>query len=113
MFMVTIDTILVWYCTKIRKEQKMFNTYKGGDTNTQVNSVSGTIIKSYAKSFFVRFEIGTDVERRLFDINARIFKDGHLEPVVVIQAMIVGENMMLAELMWEEDYEAALKELYD
>ncbi len=88
----------------------MFNTYKGSDVSTKVNAVSGTIVKSYAKSFFMRFELGTDTERRLFDTNPRMFKNGHLESVVVIQAMIVGENMMLAELMWKEDYDSTLKD---
>lgn len=88
----------------------MFNSYKGGDTNTKINAVSGTLVKTYDKSFFVRVELGTDMESRLFDSNARMFRKGHLEQVVVIQSMIVGENMMLSELMWKEDYDARIKD---
>ena len=89
----------------------MFNSYKGGNTNIKVNAVSGTIVKNFAKSFFLRFEIGSSLEKRLFDKTPslrKIRKSDFCEvecPVVVIQSMIIGDKLMLAEVMWKEDFD--------
>ena len=85
----------------------MFNTYRGGDTNIKVNAVSGTMVKNFAKSFFLRFAIGSSMEEKLFSKEPRLTKSYSGEfPVVVIQSMIIGENLMLAEVMWKEDFDA-------
>lgn len=90
----------------------MFNTYRGGDTNIKVNAVSGTIVKNFAKSFFLRFSIGSSMEEKLFDKNPRLPrpKEGYSYdvdcPVVVIQSMIIGDRLMIAEVMWKEDFDA-------
>lgn len=92
----------------------MFNSYsyKGGDTNIKVNAVSGTIVKNYKDSFFLRFAIGSPMEEKLFDRKPRLKRtvEGYSYeqdyPVVVIQSMIIGEKLMLAEVMWKEDFDA-------
>ena len=92
----------------------MFNTYsyKGGDTNIKVNAVSGTIVKNFKDSFFLRFAIGSQMEEKLFDKEPRLRRKHEKydydvdRPVVVIQSMIIGEKLMLAEVMWKEDFDA-------
>lgn len=85
----------------------MFNTYRGGDTNIKVNAVSGTIVKNFAKSFFLRFAIGSSMEEKLFSKEPRLAKSYQGEfPVVVIQSMIIGDELMIAEVMWKEDFDA-------
>lgn len=85
----------------------MFNnyTYRGGDTNIKVNAVNGTIVKNFKESFFLRFEIGSSMERELFSKRPQLIKDYSNEPVVVIQSMIIGDKLMLAEVMWKKDFD--------
>lgn len=85
----------------------MFDTYRGGNTNTniKVNAVNGTIVKNFKESFFLRFEIGSSMERELFSKNPNLIKDYSSEPVVVIQSMIIGDKLMLAEVMWKKDFD--------
>ena len=85
----------------------MFNTYIGGDTNIKVNAVSGTMVKNFKESFFLRFEIGSSLEKELFSKEPMLIYDYRGErPVVVIQSMIIGEKLMLAEVMWKENFNA-------
>lgn len=85
----------------------IFNTYRGGDTNIKVNAVNGTIVKNFKESFFLRFEIGSSLENRLFSKNPKLAKHYSDEyPVVVIQSMIIGDKLMVAEVMWKEDFDA-------
>lgn len=96
----------------------MFNTYsyKGGDTNIKVNAVSGTLVKNYKDSFFLRFAIGSHMEEKLFDKEPRLNRKHEKydydvdRPVVVIQSMIIGEKLMLAEVMWKEDFDAIFEQ---
>jgi len=88
----------------------MFNTYayRGGDTNIKVNAVSGTMVKNFKESFFLRFEIGSSLEKEIFSKNPCLVKNHYsseTEPVVVIQSMIIGDKLMLAEIMWKEDFD--------
>ena len=85
----------------------IFNTYRGGDTNIKVNAVNGTMVKNFKESFFLRFEIGSSLEKELFSKEPMLIYDYRGErPVVVIQSMIIGEKLMLAEVMWKEDFNA-------
>lgn len=93
----------------------MFNTYRGGDTNTniKVNAVSGTMVKNFAKSFFLRFQIGSGMEDCLFSKEPKLQRGcvrDNFVPVVVIQSMIIGDKTMLAEVMWKEDFDAMFEE---
>lgn len=87
----------------------MFNNYSytGGNTNIKVNAVSGTLVKNYRKSFFLRFSIGDSLEGLLFSKTPRLQNPdcyGSRE-VVVIQSMIIAEKTMLAEVMWKDDFD--------
>ncbi len=91
----------------------MFNTYRGGDTNIKVNAVSGTMVKNFAKSFFLRFQIGSGMEECLFNKEPKLQRGycrDNFEPVVVIQSMIIGDKTMLTEVMWKEDFDAMFED---
>lgn len=60
----------------------MFNTYRGGDTNIKVNAVSGTIVKNFAKSFFLSFSIGSCTEKNC------LTKTQDLQEIIMMNAQL-------------------------
>lgn len=105
----------------------MFNsTYvRGGDTNIDINSVSGTLVKNYKKSFFFKCEENSMEAERLFNpTNSHIRVPHHTEGAkkgeeyigsrsftiyykntVVLQSMILANGILLNEVMWQEDFD--------
>lgn len=88
----------------------MFNSYNVSNPQTvNVNAVSGTIIKNYKDSFILRFHIDSPMADRLFDKEPRLkdgpFRDSKCKPVVVLQVMLCGEQELMAEVMWKEDFD--------
>lgn len=100
------------------------STYvRGGDTNNQINinSVSGTLVKNYRKSFFYQCKEGSKEYNYLFDPeNPRLevsynckgairHDDGHYvhfdKPVVVLQSMILANGILLNEVIWKDDFD--------
>ena len=97
------------------------------NNNLKINAVSGTLCKTFRKSYFVRFQEGSVMEHFYFDENtpARIiekrsgfsfkedkfiygyYKDYYykLKPVVVLQVMLCAENNFLIEAIDKEDYD--------
>ena len=98
------------------------------NNNLKINAVSGTLCKTFRKSYFVRFQEGSAMEHFYFDEDtpARIIeKDYHylsskddkyiyssykdyyykLKPVVVLQVMLCAENNFLIEAIDKEDYD--------
>lgn len=109
----------------------MFNsTYvRGGNTtnnnNIEINSVTGTLVKNYRKSFFFKCKEGSNEADRLFDPEKpRIYvsygtkgaiKDSeyrgsntytiYYKNVVVLQTMILANGMLLNEVIWQDDFD--------
>lgn len=75
----------------------MFNTYS---QNIEVNAVSGTLIKNYAKSFFRQFSMHGVTANNIFGSCPKL--DG--KNIVVIQCMVVPNDYYLAEIMWKSDF---------
>ena len=112
----------------------MFNsTYvKGGDTHTNIdiNSVSGTLVKNYKKSFFFKCDENSIEANRLFNPeNSHIYvsrnTDGAIEgherrnngtytiyykKTVVLQTMILANGVLLNEVMWQDDFDNIFNE---
>jgi hypothetical protein len=105
----------------------MFDTVcvRGGSSTTtqsqslNINAVSGTIIKSHPKSFFKKFNINSNYAKRVFSENPCIVEyrwrrrydesweeveKGEKE-VVILQTMLCGDGVVLAELMWKDDFD--------
>lgn len=109
------------------------NTYvRGGDTHTNIdiNSVSGTLVKNYKKSFFFKCEENSIEAERLFNpTNSHIYvnrnTDGAIEGreyrsngtytiyyknTVVLQTMILANGILLNEVIWQDDFDDIFKE---
>lgn len=89
-----------------------------------INAVSGTICKNHPNSVFVWFQRGSALEKELmcgtpvfrFDTRQTYHRgDGPLysgyrtydhekEPVVVLQAMLTGEDRVIAEIVRASDF---------
>lgn len=93
----------------------MFNSYSA-DNNTRinVNAVCGTLVKNYQKSFFVRFQLGSNFGERLLNVNPYIRQYDEDRQVVVIQCMCAGGkdgNEMIAEVMWKKDFDSLFEQM--
>lgn len=82
----------------------MFNQY---DVNNsiKINAISGTIVKNYAKSFILRFHMKSPRADSLFCESPSLKIYGKEKSVVVLQVMLCGEQELLAEVMWESDFD--------
>ncbi len=103
----------------------MFDSYNRISYNNpqtvNINAVSGTIVKNYKDSFILRFHMQSETARSLLDKEPELtrkevyhpsgspYHTGHTEkigePVVVLQVMLCGEQELLAEVMWKEDFD--------
>ena len=73
-------------------------------TNVKMNAVSGTLVKTFRKSFFKRFHMKSNMADYIFNTNKpRLSYDG--EEIIVLQTMLCGEGEFLAEIMYKEDYD--------
>ena len=82
----------------------MFNTFSNSQT-VNINAVSGTIVKNYKDSFIVKFHTKSKMADTLLDENPRMIKRGNYEDAVVLQVMLCGEQELMAEVMWKEDFD--------
>ena len=94
--------------------------------NIDINSVSGTLVKNYRKSFFFKCKENSQEASILFDpTNPRIavpwntpnhkeetYRDKgntftrYYKNVVVLQTMILANEMLLNEVIWQDDFDA-------
>lgn len=98
----------------------MFNSYDvrtGAVTsNTNINAVSGTLVKNHPKSFFKRFQLGSPYGKNVLSEEPHIFEKGkYVEEkinVVVLQVMLAGgDDEIIAEIVREKDYYLYSEEL--
>lgn len=93
----------------------MFNSYSADNsTRINVNAVCGTLVKNYQKSFFVRFQLGSNFGEKLLSVNPCIRQYGEDRQAVVIQCMCAGGkdgNEMIAEVMWEKDFDSLFEQM--
>lgn len=88
----------------------MFNSYNVSNPQTvDINAVSGTIVKNYKDSFILRFHAKSSMADMLLDKKPRLqvgnYRDNEYKPAVVLQVMLCGEQELLAEVMWKEDFD--------
>ena len=88
----------------------MFNSYNVSNPQAvNINAVSGTIVKNYKDSFILRFHMKSAMAETVLDRNPRLKKrdsrDDTYKPIVVLQVMLCGEQELLAEVMWKEDFD--------
>lgn len=104
----------------------MLNSYsKGGNASVnnsiKINAVTGNILKNYQKSFFKRFKLDSALAKQLFDENQphlikytteyynnnsyQSYQKEEKRPVVIIQMMMCGDTDVIAEIMWQDDFD--------
>lgn len=103
----------------------MFDNYNRNNYNNSqavnINAVGGTIVKNYKDSFILRFHMQSELAQFLLDKEPQLtrkeiyhpsaspYHTGHTEkirePVVVLQVMLCGDQELLAEVMWKEDFD--------
>ena len=95
----------------------MFNTYNAGDNiqTTQINAVTGAILKNHPKSWFERFHLKSRRAEVLlqeggyqFDKSDKWWEQKKSEQhggIVVLQMVICGDMEVMAELVYTKDYE--------
>ena len=112
----------------------MFNSthIRGGDnhTNIDINSVSGTLVKNFRKSFFFKCNEDSVEARRLFNpVNSCIYvsrdtkgaiegseyRNGgtyviYYKKTVVLQTMILANGILLNEVIWQDDFDDIFKD---
>lgn len=104
----------------------MFDNYSRNSYNNpqtvNINAVSGTIVKNYKDSFILRCNMKSETAGELLDkepkLTRRIVKhpgtyhsweEQVKEPVVVLQVMLCGEQELLAEVIWKDDFDKMLE----
>lgn len=81
----------------------MFNSYNPTQ-KVSINAVSGTLTKTCEKSFFKYAQVGSGLMREITNSEPYIY-EGYKKDVVILQAMCIGDNYMMFELMWAKDFE--------
>lgn len=71
-----------------------------------INTVSGTLTKSYKKSLFLRFHIRSNLAGKLLDDNPRYCN----RPIVILQVMTCFEGELIVEFIYEEDFNAMFED---
>lgn len=101
----------------------MFNTYHAGDNiqTTQINAVTGAILKNHPKSWFERFNLKSARANTLlqeggyrFNESDRWYEREKSERhggITVLQMVICGDMEVMAELVYTKDYEAYQEEV--
>lgn len=85
----------------------LYSHYEANPT-TKINAVSGTLVKTFRKSFFKRFHMKSNMADYIFDEEKPSLKDQRYynsAEVVVLQVMLCGDNEFLAELIYKKDYD--------
>lgn len=86
----------------------MFNSYSSNNS-IKINAVSGTIVKNYRKSFMLRFPMESYMAENILSENPYIRSYRSEKPIVVLQVMLCGDNELLAEIMWKDDFDEIYK----
>ena len=83
----------------------MFNNYSANPiTNNTINAVSGCMTKTFRKSYFIRFQRGSILEKSIFNVDGGQAEiDG--KNVVVLQVMLMANENFVCELIDKEDYD--------
>ena len=104
----------------------MFNTYNAGDNiqTTQINAVTGAILKNHPKSWFERFHLNSNRAKELLvesghHAKKTVYDDRYMldrtvdapeKDITVLQMVICGDMEVMAELVYTKDYEASLSD---
>lgn len=81
---------------------KMFNSTVYSPTHkVNINAVSGTLSKTCKESFFKQCQIGSQTMNALMQDKPKLGND---KEVVILQAMCIGDNRMMFELIYRDKF---------
>jgi len=105
----------------------MFNSYTQNATSNQsikINAVSGAILKNHPKSWFVRFNLKSELAKELLKEGGHKAKKSHFEDtgygpyrhrkvweddtdndIIILQMMLCGDMEVIAECVHRIDFE--------
>lgn len=84
--------------------------------SNHINAITGAITKTYTKSFFLRFNLKNEMAKSLLNHAPRYYykEEGDYyakeHPVKVLQMVMCGDMEVLAEIIFEDDYNEILEE---
>ena len=82
----------------------MLNSYAKAYNSLNISATSGTLIKAHPKSFMQSYQINSVFEKQLNDVKPTIVVRGNHKECIVIQTMVVGNDWLMSEVVWLEDY---------
>lgn len=95
----------------------MFNNYAvnvGGSSHTSstnINAVSGTVVKNHPYSFFKRFHLNSEYAKKILGPTP-MYTVGYRDiKAVVLQIMVVGDMEVVAEIVDEGKYDFPIEHL--
>lgn len=98
----------------------LYSNYECNPTsNTNINAVSGTLIKTYKDSYFLTTEFDSYLAKGLFDKEkpnlgyCRGYGYERGREVIILQIMLCGNKKILIEVINKEDYDKMFKVLGD
>ena len=85
----------------------MFNNYSVNPNQTlNISAVSGTILKTYTKSFMRRCHIRSELADELFSCEPNVAdRSGRKKRAVVLQVMLCNEQELIAAVLWKDDFD--------
>ena len=96
----------------------MFNNYS---SNTiKINAISGTLVKNYKDSFFLDYDIGSNLANALHSAEPRYYAKGSYhqslrkedaQPVVILQTMLISEKRVMSEVIYKSDFDKLFSEV--
>lgn len=84
----------------------MFNSYARAYNNLSISATSGTLIKSHPKSFTKTYQVNSELSGILNNTTPTLWFQRTREhrECVIIQTMILGEQWLMSEIVWLDDY---------
>ena len=87
------------------------------NNSVRINAVSGTLTKTFDKSYFITCQIGSSDHKKVMDFKSVVsrrtgvdYNNGWQDiEVVVLQAMLCGNDYVMYELIDKKDYEELLE----
>lgn len=88
------------------------NTVTKVSSTVEVNACNGGIYKTYKESILRKFHVNSNLADKLFDSQPQMKdpKNGINKDIVVIQAVAICKEWLMAEIMWKEDFDKYFKE---
>ena len=71
------------------------------------NHETAPCLKMLLLSRIIRFHMKSELAKQIlsYDQDAYLKRNGHKCPIIVLQVMLCGDQELLAEIMWKDDFD--------